>query len=438
MKKIYSLLMVSVIALTANAQLVFLENFSGYTNGNLGVQGGWVQAGVAPDVQIDNASPLVYSGYTSGTQYAKVSNVNGTDPYKEFTSSINTSGNLTVYFSFVVRVSSAVATNGSPEYSVSLHHTLDTDRPLRFYIASEPGNTNAIRFGILTGNSTNVNNISWTSGTYATNSTHLIVIRYDITNAPGNQDDAYMWVDLANLGTEPSTASANATQLDANEANYGSILNAIEFHQAGANSPVADYDAFRVAYGATSAIAWFNLDPVGATLPVKLTSFNASEESFGTKLVWNTEEESGIVSYVIEKSTDGRNFTAIGTVKAANLRTYSFMDGQSSENSYYRLKMVELDGTYKYSYIVSVRAKLSTNISVSPNPVKSTLMIQHPKAGTTGHIQIFSSTGQLVRDIRLSANAVISNVDMSSFTNGMYHVIYKNGSDVFSKTVLKQ
>ncbi len=75
-------------------------------------------------------------------------------------------------------------------------------------------------------------------------------------------------------------------------------------------SPDADYDGLRVAAGATSALAWSNLSPVGAPLPVRLTSFNASEENFGTKLVWNTEEESGIVSYVIEKSTDGKNFIA--------------------------------------------------------------------------------------------------------------------------------
>ena len=438
MKKIYSLLMASAIALTANSQLVFLENFSGFNNGNLGVQGSWTQSGVAPDVQIANSNPLVYSGYTSGTQYAQVSNVNGTDPYKTYTSSINTSGDLTVYLSFVVRVSSAVATDGNPQYSISLINTLDTDRPLRFYAASVPGNTNLIQFGILTGNSTNVNNIVWTAGSYATNTTHLIVIRYDISSGPGNQDDAYMWVDLNSFASAPTTASANATLLDANEANYGSQLNALEIYQNGANSPVADFDAFRIAYGATPNIAWVNLDPAGATLPVRLTSFNASEEGFSTKLVWNTAEEINIASYVIEKSTDGRNFTAIGTVKAANLRSYNFTDPQSVENSYYRLKMVELDGTFKYSYIVSIKAKLEANISLSPNPVKSSLMILHPKAGGTSHIQIMSASGQLLRDIRLSANAVISNVDMSGFTSGLYHIIYKNGSDMFSKTVLKQ
>jgi hypothetical protein len=437
MKKIYSLLIASAIAISANSQTL-VEQFP-YTPGNLGTQGSWVPSGSGMDVQIQDVNPLLYPNYTSGTQYAHVSNENGIDPFKTF-AGIPNNNNFTLYMSFVVRVSSAVATNASPEYSLALFNTADADRPLRFYIASEPGNTNAIRFGILAGQSTNVNNVAWTNTTFAANQTHLIIIRYDNSTASGNQDDAYMWVNhnLASPTPEPDIASANATLLNANEANYGSEINAIEFQQISANSPLADYDAIRIASGATSAIAWTNLSPAGTPLPVRITSFNASEEGFSTKLVWNTAEESGITEYVVEKSTDGRNYTSIGTVKAANLKSYSFIDGQSADNSYYRLKMVELDGTYKYSYIVSVKAKLNTSISLSPNPVKSSLMIQHPKAGYNSHIQILGATGQLLRDVRLSANAVISNVDMSGFANGLYYILYKNGSDVFSKTVLKQ
>ena len=431
------MLLASVIAISANSQTL-VEQFS-YAPGNLGTNGSWVPSGSGMDVQIQDANPLIYPNYTSGTQYAHVSNENGIDPFKTFTG-ISNSSNFSLYMSFVVRVSSAVATDGTPEYSLALFNTADADRPVRFYIASEPGNTNAIRFGILTGQSNNVSNIAWTTTTFTANQTHLIVIRYDNDIASGNRDDAYMWVDisLASPTAEPTTASANATLLNATEANYGSVLNAIEFQQASANSPLADFDAIRIGAGATSAIAWTNLAPAGAPLPVRLTSFNASEEGLSTKLVWNTAEESGITEYVVEKSTDGRNYKAIGTVKAANLKSYSFIDAQSADNSYYRLKMVEIDGTYKYSYIVSVKAKLNTSISLSPNPVKSSLMIQHPKATTNSHVQIISATGQLLRDIRLSANAVISNIDMNGFTSGLYHVVYKNGSEIFSKTVLKQ
>lgn len=437
MKKIYSFVTLSILALTVNAQLVINENFTGYTTGDLANQGGWVNFGGTPDVQIVNdGNPLVYTGYTAGTQYATIQRLDGTDPRKGFSLPINTSTNRVIYVSFLVRVTSAPEGNQNPVQAISLENTANTNYPLKFYIREDQGNSTDIEFGIATGSTAP----TYTTGDFQYNITYLIVIRYDVQSGADN-DDTYLFVNPA-LAAEPSTAIANgatgAQQMNTGEVAYGTELNALRISQTGTSSAAAAFDGFRVSSGDNAAAAWVNLAPVGAPLPVQLTSFNASEEGLSTKLVWNTAEESGIESYVIEKSTDGRNYTAIGTVKAANLKAYSFTDAASAENSYYRLKMVEVNGTYKYSYIVSVKAKLAASISLSPNPVKTSVMIQHPKAGTNSHIQILGAAGQLIRDIRLSANAVISNVDMSGLTNGLYHVIYKNGSDIFSKTVLKQ
>ncbi|THU39893.1 T9SS type A sorting domain-containing protein [Niastella caeni] len=441
MKKIYSFIMVSAIALTANAQIAFFENFSGYTNGDLGTQGGWTTTTGSPDVQVANSSPLIYPGYTSGTQYITVSSENGKDPRRTFTG-VSTSSGQHFYISFVVRVTYAELSNEGPNHSIALFNTGDADRPLRFFIAEEASDNGQIRFGIATGDESTPSYTS-TDANFELNTTYLIVIRYSIFSSAGDNDDAYLWVNPS-LASEPSTTTATgttgATMLNGDETGFGSTINAMEISQSHSDdSPDAEYDGFRVAYGATSAAAWTNLAPAGAPLPVRLTSFNAAEEGLNTKLVWNTAEESGITSYVVEKSADGRTFTAIGSVKAANSKTYSFTDMQpASEFSYYRLKMVEMDGTYKYSYIISVKSKLSMNISLSPNPVKNILMVQHPKAGVAGHIQIIGANGQTLKDIRLSANAVISNIDMSGFTSGLYHIVFKNGAEVFSKTVLKQ
>lgn len=441
MKKIYSFIMVSIIAMTANSQLVFNENFTGYTNGNLVGQGPagnlWTTAGSGTDVQVANSSPLIYPGYTSGTQYINVAATDGIDPYRLFISSstIPTTSNRFIFMSFLVRVTSAPQAPNNNTYSIALQNTANSNFPARFYIAKDPSSA-AIAFGVGVG----TENPAYTSYNYQTGTTYLIVIRYDVVSG-NNNDNAYLWVNPASLSTEPTAGSANASHISSNgEVTYGTSLNSLKIFQSSAtSSPVASYDAFRVSHGATSLDAWNNLGPAGATLPVQLTSFNANDEGLNTKLVWNTAEESGISSYVIEKSTDGRTFTAIGSVNAANLKSYSFTDAQgAAENSFYRLKIVEADGSFKYSYIISVKSKLSLNISLSPNPVKSLLMIQHPKAGTNGHIQIVSAAGQTLKDIRLSANAVISNVDMSGFSSGLYHVVFRNGSDVFSKTVLKQ
>jgi hypothetical protein len=439
MKKIYSFVMVSIIALTANAQVALIENFSGFTTGNLNTQGGWVTTSGSPDVQVANSTPLIYPGYTSGTEYITVSQSNGKEPHRKFQSNINTSTNPYVYMSFVVRASAAEQTDQGPDYSLSLYDTVaavSTARPLRFYIGQDPNNSTHVQFGITTGSS---NTVSWTNTNLnlLKNTTYLILIRYDV-NSGSDNDNAYLWVN-PNLNTEPTTGSANASTTGAGEVNFGNLLTALRVvMSSNSKSPAAAYDAFRVAGGASSLIAWTNLSPAGATLPVVLTSFNAANEGLSTKLVWNTTDESGIANYVIEKSNDGRSFTAIGTIKATNQKAYSFSDGSTGDNSYYRLKMVDINGAFKYSYVVSIKSKLNANISLSPNPVTNNLMVQHPKFTTESHIQIVSVNGQLLKDVKVASNAVISNIDMSGFTNGLYHIVFRSGSDKFTKTVIKQ
>lgn len=436
MKKIYSFVILSFIALTSNAQLVINENFTGYANGNLNGKGSWVSDNTGDDAAVSTTTPLTHPTYTSGFQYISINDASGKDPYKPFSTSIQTTSSKTVFVSFLIHVDDV--NKNTNTYTLALRDTNSSTVACRFFVQEENNfgfGTSDIQFGIAIGNGTA--QFTTTSGNWEKDNTYLIVIRYDIVN--GGTDRAYLWVNPS-TGAEPTAGVANTSSFalsTSNEVSYGAEWNALQIFQTNGNTPDADFDAFRVAAGNNSAIAWSTLSPAGAPLPVQLTNFNASEEGFSTKLVWNTVEENNLVSYVIEKSADGRNFTAVGTIKAAHLKSYSFTDAQSANNSYYRLKMVDQDGAYKYSYIVSVKAKLEANISLSPNPVKNSLLIQHPKASATSHVQIIGAAGQLLKDIRLSANAVISNVDMSGLASGLYHVVYKNGAEMFSKTVIK-
>ena len=442
MKKIYSLVMMTVIAMTVNAQLVFNENFSGYNttspNNNLAGQGSWSNGvTTGTDVKVLNTTPLTYAGYQSGSEYVQTTTGIGTAPRKTYLGSATLPTNTTgfIYISFVVNVTAASTGNpGDGFQSVSLL-TSNGSTPARFYIDRNAGNT-AVRFGVAVGNEVP----AWTGYSYNFNTTYLIVMRYDIT-AGNNNDNALLWVNPSL--TAPLTSGSNASNLSSNgEVSNSSTFSGLIFNQASSgsyNTANAAFDAFRVAYGTTTTIAWTNLAAAGGSLPVTLTSFNADNDGVSTKLTWNVTQETNFASYVIEKSTDGRTFTAIGTIKATNQSAYSFTDGTATDNnSYYRLKMVDIDGNFKYSYIVSIKSKLNATISLSPNPVKNNLMIQHPKVINEGHIQIFNANGQLFKDVRLATNAVISNVDMSGFTSGIYHIVFKSGSDVFTKTVIKQ
>src|SRR5690606_15403615 len=77
----------------------------------------------------------------------------------------------------------------------------------------------------------------------------------------------------------------------------------------------------------------------------------------------------------IERSSDGVNFKQIGKVAGTGnsykLTDYSFVDytPKSGQTNYYRLRQVDVTGSYAFSKICAVTFEGSQTISVFPNPV---------------------------------------------------------------------
>jgi alpha-L-arabinofuranosidase len=94
------------------------------------------------------------------------------------------------------------------------------------------------------------------------------------------------------------------------------------------------------------------------TLPVKLVSFEAKKGDAGVMLNWVTSEEKDLSEYIIERSNDGSIFSSIGTVAAKNTDSslYAYVDTKSvnAPMLYYRLVVVEADGSKVSSRVVSV------------------------------------------------------------------------------------
>ncbi|MCF0070977.1 T9SS type A sorting domain-containing protein [Dyadobacter sp. CY261] len=115
-------------------------------------------------------------------------------------------------------------------------------------------------------------------------------------------------------------------------------------------------------------------------LPVTLVNFAVKRVENATVLYWQTSEERDSDHFEIQQSEDARKWTALGTVNAAKesaiTREYSFPDrAERYGTQYYRLKMVDIDGSYAYSTIESIRLESGGLISAYPNPVADKLLI---------------------------------------------------------------
>ncbi len=105
-----------------------------------------------------------------------------------------------------------------------------------------------------------------------------------------------------------------------------------------------------------------NDNPV--SLPVSLVVFTATRQNNEAVLQWETAQEENSGSFIIERSSDGESFGAIGTVAAAgnssSARNYEFTDQTPQPNAnYYRLKQTDIDGTFTYSPVKVVNFPVS-------------------------------------------------------------------------------
>ena len=178
---------------------------------------------------------------------------------------------------------------------------------------------------------------------------------------------------------------------------------------------------------------WTNICTIA--LPVDLVSFTGTKTGADVLLNWKTENETGTTGYEIERSADGRSFTAIGTVPATHLpeQLYSFMDTKPlGGDCWYRLKIIELN-SYRYSPQLKINFKPGTGIQLFPNPATDLLMLKGIMAG--GSLRLYDATGVLLKIFAATGEAM--SISLGSYPPGVYILEYKNGTNTERQKLVK-
>jgi hypothetical protein len=209
------------------------------------------------------------------------------------------------------------------------------------------------------------------------------------------------------------------------------------------------------AYEVSSAIYTVSVPACSAdgdaTLPLTLVKFSAEKQAGNTVLVsWQVQHEVNFREYVLERSTDGMNYTTVTTVpgKGGEVSQYAYTDNtglQSGAKLYYRLRQVDISNRFSYSRILSVSLTPMSGITllVTPNPAGNnvTLKISSDKK-RTALVNIVDNQGRIVATQRISiANGdnIIALADVSRLINGAYTVLVNTGEErLFEKLVIQK
>jgi hypothetical protein len=127
----------------------------------------------------------------------------------------------------------------------------------------------------------------------------------------------------------------------------------------------------------------FNIFVQSTTLPVQLAQFLALKNGDGSvKLIWATSQEVNAGYFDIERSGDQSAWTKIGSVKAvgnsSTSSNYSYIDRLPVDGTgYYKLKMVDLDGKFKYSKTVAVTVETDSRpLVIYSNPFSDMIRLK--------------------------------------------------------------
>lgn len=177
-------------------------------------------------------------------------------------------------------------------------------------------------------------------------------------------------------------------------------------------------------------------------LPLNLLSFSGNLSGSNCTLQWVTTNEINVSYFELQRSVDGLDFVTINKIKTSGIGTtnqqYQYTDAPGAEPVYYyRLKIVDNDGSFTYSKVVSMLSAGRTNLlTIYPNPAKDNLTVNHPESNLTAQIAIMDMTGRIVRIANLNKNTLQTKLSVKGISPGTYKLIWKDGMKTFTQTLI--
>lgn len=177
-------------------------------------------------------------------------------------------------------------------------------------------------------------------------------------------------------------------------------------------------------------------------LPITLIDFKAIKVNSEVKTYWSTSAEINNHYFTVERSSDVRNWEAIGTEKGAGnsnqILEYDFWDKKPLNGiSYYRLKQTDFDGKFSYSDVASVNfssSNLNDAIKVFPNPAGNIVNILSESPITQYELYEFGGKLLLSKD---GMDETLINIDLSGYNSGVFFIKVISEGKITTKRIVK-
>ncbi len=195
---------------------------------------------------------------------------------------------------------------------------------------------------------------------------------------------------------------------------------------------------WKVTFRTVGFSGFFVTGQSDAALPVTLLSFTAEKQEKGVQLTWQTTVEKDFSHFEVERSSDGRSFVNIGKVSAKGESgpawRYGYIDhSPAAAISYYRLKMVDNDGSFGYSPVESVSFDRSRTAYLYPNPSPQGYVKLDANGLKVETISVYDLSGRKVGvEVTLMQGSGYE-LNFSGASPGIYHIVIAHESGVITR-----
>lgn len=214
----------------------------------------------------------------------------------------------------------------------------------------------------------------------------------------------------------------------------------------GSNTITSTNECFYFQFfnGSNTSNGWVAQVSSTAVLPLVLKQFSARPEEQAIALKWTTEQEVNVNAFIIERRAgQDAEFTPVAQQTACGNcpyeSDYQFLDQniRAGVNYTYRLKMMDVDGKYQYSDMVTAKITAKNGEwSVYPNPGKGRFTLLLNDQNQTGVLMITDHLGQKIQEWPVLSEDRYLDLELSTLKAGIYQLIMMNQEGLSTKPLV--
>ncbi|MES1224949.1 MAG: T9SS type A sorting domain-containing protein, partial [Bacteroidota bacterium] len=175
-------------------------------------------------------------------------------------------------------------------------------------------------------------------------------------------------------------------------------------------------------------------------LPMTLLEFNVRQVDNNCCVNWQAVLEEYSKPFQIERSTDGKNYTEIGSTlsrgKQIGLQQFTFTDygavNLGAKVIFYRLRQLNAEGKSEYTHTLAITVNYKGSFAnIFPNPAVDHARLEvHARQEEKLDWNLTDQFGRTLKvgQPKLSAGATLINIDLKGLPPGIYYVQLKSAS----------